>query len=180
MRIMKYNRNGRIGHIFFSHIMHFDYKKYWTMRDCVVENNPKKNKIVRMYYLLRLKKMEAANAASFGTAMGAGAHFASHPILPHGITGSFISHTARIGEKCVIMQNVIIGSSKKKAPVIGDNCIIGAGAIIIGGCRIGNNVHIGAGCIVAKDVPDNCTVVMNEPKVIFRDQNEQEHKEWIF
>lgn len=37
--------------------------------------------------------------------------------------------------------------------------MIGSGAKIIGPCTIGNNVKIGANAVVAKDVPDNCTVV---------------------
>ena len=177
---MKYNRNGLFGKIFFSSTMKYDYAKYWKMRDSVVENVPKKNKLIRMIYLLKIKKMEAANAASYGTAMGAGAHFKSHPVMPHGLTGSFISHSAVIGENCTIMQNVIIGSSKKAAPTIGDNCIIGAGAIIIGGIKIGNNVRIGAGCVVAKDIPDNCTVVMQEPRIIQRNNDEKKDEGWVF
>ncbi len=53
-------------------------------------------------------------------------------------------------------------------PVIGDNVIIGAGAKIVGPIRIGNNVKIGAGCVVAKDIPDNATVVMDHPRIIVR------------
>lgn len=178
---MKYNRESFIGNLFFSMTMHYNYEKFWKMRDAVVENSPRTNKLVRLIYLVRLKKMEAYNAASYGTAFGAGAHFETHPITPHGITGSFISHTAVIGKNCVIMQNVTIGSSKKKAPHIGDNCIIGAGAVIIGGVHIGNNVHIGAGCVVAKDVPDNCTIVCAEPRIIQREESDEESTEnWIF
>ena len=177
---MKFNRTGAIGKVFFTAIAHYDYDKYWKMRDIVVENTPKKNILVRMFCLLKVKRMEALNAASYGTALGAGAHFKSHPIMPHGLTGSFISHTAVIGENCTIMQNVIIGSSKKVAPTIGDNCVIGAGAIIIGGIKIGNNVHIGAGCIVHRDIPDNCTVVMPEPRIISRTAEEQNNRGWVF
>lgn len=54
------------------------------------------------------------------------------------------------------------------SPVIGDNCLIGAGAKIIGPVKIGNNVKIGAGCVVAVDVPDNATVVMHKPRIIIR------------
>lgn len=180
MQVMKYNREGLLGGFFFSRIMHYDYEKYWKMRDCVVEDKPHKNRITRMIYLIRLKKTEAKNAASFGTAMGKGARFETRPILPHGLTCSFISHTAVIGKNCTIMQNVIIGSSKKAAPRIGDNVIIGAGAVIIGGVKIGNNVHIGAGCVVAEDIPDNCTVVMQKPRIIRREEAEQKHEGWVF
>lgn len=46
--------------------------------------------------------------------------------------------------------------------------MIGAGAKIIGNVRVGNNVRIGANAIVVDDVPDDCTVVMNKPRVIVR------------
>lgn len=43
---------------------------------------------------------------------------------------------------------------------------IGAGGIIIGNITVGNRVKIGAGCVVAEDIPDDATVVMEKPKVI--------------
>ncbi|MBR2555546.1 MAG: serine acetyltransferase [Aeriscardovia sp.] len=91
---------------------------------------------------------------------------------PHGFYGIFISQKAKIGNGCVIYQQVTIGSSdlqnSKGAPTIGDNCLIGTGAKIIGNVHVGNNVRIGANAIVVDDVPDNCTVVMNKPRIIMR------------
>lgn len=37
---------------------------------------------------------------------------------------------------------------------------------------IGDNVKIGAGCVVAVDVPDNATVVMDKPRIIIRQKND--------
>ena len=56
--------------------------------------------------------------------------------------------------------------------IIEDNVIIGAGAKIIGNVHVGNNVRIGANTIVVDDVPDDCTVVMNKPRVILRRKDE--------
>lgn len=53
------------------------------------------------------------------------------------------------------------------APVIGNNVLIGAGAKIIGNIRVGNNVKIGANCVVHCDVPDNCTVVLDNCRIIY-------------
>lgn len=39
---------------------------------------------------------------------------------------------------------------------IGDNVWVGAGAIVLPGCRIGNNSVIAAGSVVCSDIPDNC------------------------
>lgn len=88
--------------------------------------------------------------------------------LPHGLHGIFISRYARIGENCWIYQNVTIGEINRKAPAIGDNCLIGAGAAVVGGITIGSNVKIGAGAVVNTDIPDNCTVVSQPVRIIER------------
>ena len=90
------------------------------------------------------------------------------PSLPHGLHGIFISRYAEVGENCWIYQNVTIGEVNRKAPVIGDNCLIGAGAVIIGDIQIGNNVKIGAGAVVNTSVPDDCTVVSQPVRIIER------------
>ena len=96
-------------------------------------------------------------------------------VFPHGLSGIFISSGAKIGSGCVIFQQVTIGSNALKgskvegSPTIGNNCYIGAGAKIIGKVVIGNNVRIGANTVVAKDVPDNATVVGARCRVIEHD-----------
>lgn len=52
------------------------------------------------------------------------------------------------------------------APTIGDNVVVYAGAKIIGGVHIGNNVIIGANAVVTKDVPDNCVVAGVPARII--------------
>lgn len=86
--------------------------------------------------------------------------------LPHGLHGIFISRYAEIGENCWIYQNVTIGEVNRKAPVIGDNCLIGAGAVIIGGVKIGSHVKVGAGAVVNTDIPDGCTVVSQPVRIV--------------
>lgn len=88
--------------------------------------------------------------------------------LPHGLHGIFISRYAEIGENCCIYQNVTIGEVDRKAPVIGNNCLIGAGAIIIGDIKIGSDVKIGAGAVVSTDISDGCTVVSQPMRFIER------------
>lgn len=176
---MSVNREKNIlTYKIYAHLFSYDEKKYWKRRQAVVDKSNPKNIFMKMWYLMYCKRTEARNASSMGTALNDGAIFEGIPSLPHGITGIFISHSARIGKNCTILQNVTIGSSKGKAPIIGDNCIIGAGAVIVGGIKIGNNCNIGANCTVFKDVPDNTTVVCASPRYITK--QEGLHREYKF
>lgn len=148
-------------------IKHYDPIKYWKMRNFAIHFNGK-NKIKALWYLYQVKKCDAYNGASLGTHLGYGTSFKSIPTLPHGLNGIVISHNAIIGKNAWIFHQVTIGEGNGGAPIVGDNCFIGAGAKIIGGIRIGNNVKIGAGCIVTVNVPDNATVVMEHPRIIIR------------
>ena len=101
-----------------------------------------------------------------GGYVGPGAVFEGRPSLPHGLHGVFISRFAVIGPRCRIYQNVTIGEIDRKAPRIGADCLIGAGAVLVGGIRIGNSAKIGAGAVVSRDVPDGCTVVAPPPRIL--------------
>ena len=103
-----------------------------------------------------------------GGYIGIGAVISGIPSLPHGLHGIYISRYASIGANCLIYQNVTIGEVDRKAPRIGDNCLIGAGAMVIGDIRVGDNVKIGAGAVVSFDIPDNCTVVSPRALVLER------------
>lgn len=108
------------------------------------------------------------SAHRHGGYIGRDAVILGRPILPHGLHGIFISRYARIGKDCCIYQNVTIGEVHRKAPQIGNDCLIGAGAVLTGDIRIGDRVKIGAGAVVATDVPDGCTVVAEPPRTIVR------------
>lgn len=108
-----------------------------------------------------------------GGYIGRGARLLDVPSLPHGLHGIYISRFATIGKGCRIYQNVTVGEVDRKAPEIGDNCLIGAGAVLIGGIRIGNGVKIGAGAVVCKDVPEGSTVV-SPPAVILERKDQEE------
>ena len=78
-------------------------------------------------------------------------------------TGIVIGETSVIGDHVMIYQGVTLGgvstSKGKRHPTIGNNVVIGTGAIILGNITIGNNVRVGAGSVVLKDIPDDSTVV---------------------
>ncbi|PKK83797.1 MAG: serine O-acetyltransferase [candidate division Zixibacteria bacterium HGW-Zixibacteria-1] len=98
-----------------------------------------------------------------GVEIHPGARIGKGFFIDHG-AGIVIGETAEIGENCVIFHNVTLGGtghhSGKRHPTIGNNVLIGTGAIILGPLTIGNNVRIGANTFLYMvDIPDNCTVV---------------------
>ncbi|NJK27376.1 MAG: serine acetyltransferase [Coleofasciculaceae cyanobacterium SM2_3_26] len=90
--------------------------------------------------------------------------------------GLFIQHgfstiiMADMGENCWINQQVSIGYKDKSGrPKIGDNVRITAGAKVLGNITIGDNCVIGANAVVVKNVPGNCVVVGIPAYIIQRD-----------
>jgi len=153
----------------FNNAKHYNCNKYWKMRSEVINPKSKYPKIIRLYFLWRVTRMDGFANAKMGTNWGYGAEFASIPHLPHGLNGITISDTAKIGMNCRIYQHVTIGESHEgvpDVPAIGDNCLIGAGAVLLGRIKIGNNVKIGANAVVLNDVPDNCTAVGIPARII--------------
>lgn len=156
-----------VERIFRGAVQHYNEDKYWRYRAIVVDPNrgSRLGDLFRLYYI---KRADAFNCASMGTHRNQGASFAAPPNLPHGINGIVVTHNAVIGKNCTIFHQVTIGEGRGGAPVIGDNVLIGAGAKIIGGIRIGNNVRIAAGCVVMEDIPDNTTVLPPQNRLIQR------------
>lgn len=80
---------------------------------------------------------------------------------PHPI-GIVIGSGTIIHENVVIYQNVTIGRSKINSengyPIIENDVIIYAGAVIVGNVRIGTGSIIGANSVVTKSVAPNLVV----------------------
>ncbi len=82
--------------------------------------------------------------------------------IDHGM-GVVIGETTEIGDDVLIYQGVTLGGTGneqgKRHPTIGNNVVIGTGAKVLGGIKIGDDVKIGAGSVVVHPVPDHSTVV---------------------
>jgi serine O-acetyltransferase len=91
-----------------------------------------------------------------------GAKIGRRFFIDHG-AGVVIGETTEIGDDVLIYQGVVLGGvsleRKKRHPTIGNNVVIGAGAILLGPIKIGNSSKVGAGSVVIKDVPSETTVV---------------------
>lgn len=92
----------------------------------------------------------------------------------HHFGGIIIHSFAKIGENCTLHQGVTIGDrgNPLKAPRIGNNVFIGAGAKILGDIIIGDNCQIGANAVVIATLPDNCIAVGVPAKVVRRRNND--------
>lgn len=72
---------------------------------------------------------------------------------------------AEIGENCYIEPPFHANFGGKHVH-FGKNCWIGAGAIILPGVTIGDQVVVGAGSVVTKDLPSNVVAVGNPCRVV--------------
>ena len=88
--------------------------------------------------------------------------------------GVVVNSKAVIGVNCYLSHNITIGQTNrgrtKGYPVIGDRVWIGAGAVVVGGVTIGNNVLIAPNAYVNFDVPANSIVLGNPAKIIANEQ----------
>ena len=101
-----------------------------------------------------------------------GARIGKRFFIDHG-NGVVIGETTVIGDDVLIYQGVTLGGTGKehgkRHPTIGNNVVIGAGAIVLGNINIGENSRIGAGAVVTKSVPPSSTVVGNPARVVVRE-----------
>lgn len=87
--------------------------------------------------------------------------------FPHDALGMVMHPATKIGKNCHILHGCTFGGrGGEDLPVIGDNVLIGAHAIILGGVHIGDNSKIGAGSVVISDIPANSVAVGNPAKVV--------------
>ncbi len=80
-----------------------------------------------------------------------------------------INPAAQIGKNFSIAQGALIGSAEGKhkgTPVIGDNVIMSANSIVIGGVTVGDYVMIAPGAFVNFDVPAHSIVIGNPGRII--------------
>lgn len=83
-------------------------------------------------------------------------------VIDHGM-GVVIGETAIIGDDVLIYHGVTLGGTVnaqvKRHPTIGNNVLLGAGAIVLGDVTVGDGARIGANAVVTKDVPAGTTFV---------------------
>jgi serine O-acetyltransferase len=82
--------------------------------------------------------------------------------IDHG-AGVVFGETAVVGNDVLIYQGVVLGgtalSKTKRHPTVGNDVVIGTGAVALGPITIGDGARIGAGSVVINSVPPGATVV---------------------
>jgi serine O-acetyltransferase len=114
----------------------------------------------KMYTIARL--ISHFNRFITGIEIHPGAKIGRRFFIDHGM-GVVIGETTEIGDDVLMYQGVVLGGTtlekKKRHPTVGNNVVIGAGAIVLGPVNIGDNARIGAGSVVLVDVPSGATIV---------------------
>lgn len=100
-----------------------------------------------------------------------GAQIGRRLFIDHGM-GVVIGETSIVGDDVTIYQCVTLGGTGKEIgkrhPTIRNNVVIGAGAKILGNIVIGHNCRVGAGSVVLHSVPANSTVVGVPAHIVYR------------
>ncbi len=114
-------------------------------------------KLFSFIYKCLYKFIQIITGIEFPCEVEIGHHF----VIDH-FGGIVISGYAKFGNNCRIRNGVVVGLknvNEPKAPEIGDDVDIGAGAKLLGPIKIGNRVVIGANAVVIHDIPDDSIAV---------------------
>ena len=114
--------------------------------------------LIRRQYYVRVWKMDIGE----GTAISMSAKLdKTHPRGIH-----IGEYTVLTFGSAVLAHDYVNGVNKDVR--IGDNCFIGAHAIILPGVTIGNNCIVAAASLVARDVPSGSLVAGNPARILER------------
>ncbi len=116
------------------------------------------------WHKLRFLARFASHISRFltGIEIHPGARIGRRFFIDHGV-GVVIGETAEIGDDVLMYQGVVLGGTtfekKKRHPTIGNNVVLGTGAVVLGAITVGDGARIGSGSVVIRPVPPGVTVV---------------------
>ncbi len=116
--------------------MRIAYKYVYTLRHTEYHYN-NKNKFRTLFWRIRLLKMQEKHGIKIPiNVCGKGLR------LMH-VGSILINSNAYVGENCALHINtgIVAGGTSDAAPVIGDNVVIGIGAVLLGGIKFLTDVR---------------------------------------
>lgn len=120
------------------------------------------NRLYKMHFKLLARIVSQYSRRRTGIEIHPAARIAPGVFIDHGM-GVVIGETAEVGAGTVIYQGVTLGGtgkqSGKRHPTVGENCVISAGAKVLGDITVGDYAKVGAGAVVLREVPAHATVV---------------------
>ena len=123
----------------------------------------------KRYFIARWISQNAARRT--GIEIHPGAVIGKGLFIDHG-HGVVIGETCIIGDNVTIYQGVTLGGTGKETgkrhPTLGNNVLVSAGAKVLGSIVIGNDCKIGAGSVVLTNIPSNSTVVGIPGRIVKR------------
>ena len=127
---------------------------------------------------IRLLGRMMSHTARFvtGVEIHPGATIGRRFFIDHGM-GVVIGETSEIGDDVLLYQGVVLGGTthekKKRHPTIGNNVVVGAGAILLGDIVIGDEARVGAGSVVVTSLEPKTTAIGVPARVIRRGRPEE-------
>jgi len=114
----------------------------------------------KLRFLARL--VSHCNRFWTGIEIHPGARIGKRFFIDHGV-GVVVGETAEIGDDVLLYQGVVLGGTSlkrgKRHPTVGNNVVVGCGAVTLGDIVVGDGARIGSGSVVIKPVPPGATVV---------------------
>jgi len=127
---------------------------------------------------IRLLGRMMSHTARFvtGVEIHPGATIGRRFFIDHGM-GVVIGETSEIGDDVLLYQGVVLGGTthekKKRHPTLGNNVVVGAGAILLGDIVIGDEARVGAGSVVVTSLEPRTTAVGVPARVVRRGRPEE-------
>ncbi len=102
----------------------------------------------------------------------------NHSVFILGMSGITIGDNVTLAVRSMLIDSGPSESNNRKVRIsgekamikIGNDVVIGAGAIVLPGVKIGDGAIVGAGSVVMSDVPAGMTVIGNPARIVWRAQ----------
>lgn len=100
-----------------------------------------------------------------------GAQIGHRLFIDHGM-GVVIGETSVVGDDVTLYQGVTLGGTGKEKgkrhPTLGNGVVVGTGAKVLGNIVVGDNCRVGAGSVVLRSIPENSTIVGVPGHIVLR------------